>query len=147
MEIMNDILTEAGKILNQSEFVKAVREKADIPKGKTEKLIKKGIGIYWDEVKESGKRSLLYSPKPISQFPNPIYSQEIRKYPVQKDNALGNGDTVNSNQSLDNTAFPNFPEGCLGNQEIDRCSYCMLTPSMRALCEVKKPCPKEAFNV
>ena len=116
MEIMNEILAEAGKTLNQSEFVKAVREKADIPKSKTEKLIKKGIGIYWEERKEAGKRSLLYSP--ISQFPNPIYSQEIRKYPAQKDTSLGNSDTVNSNQSLDNTEFPNFPEGMLGNQEM-----------------------------
>jgi 5S rRNA maturation endonuclease (ribonuclease M5)/archaellum biogenesis ATPase FlaH len=142
MEIMNDILSEAGKALNQSEFVKVVREKADTPKSKTEKLIKKGIGIYWDEVKEAGKRSLLYTPKPISQFPNPIYSQEIRKYSSSNDTHLGNSDTVNSNQSLDNTAFPNFLNTHSGNQEIDRCISCMLTPSMRLLCEVKRPCPR-----
>lgn len=119
MEIMHDILTEAGNPLKQLEFVTVVREKADIAKSKTEKLIKKGIGIYWTESRETGKRSLLYSPIPISQFPNTIYSQEIRKYPEQQDNSLGNSNSVNSTQSFDNTVFPNFLKGMLGNQEID----------------------------
>lgn len=164
MEIMYDILAEAGKPLNQSEFVKAVREKAEVPKSKTERLIKKGIGIFWCESKGVEKRSLLYYPRAISQFPKHIYSQEIRKYPLQEDTSLGNSDDVNSHQSLDNTEFPNFPEGGLGNQEIGQglkntpenthtdlpwqCQGCMLTPGMRRLCEVRKPCPRggEAYD-
>lgn len=146
METMGDILAEAGKALNQTEFSMAVRESMGLPKSKTEKLIKRGVGVFWEEMKAAGKKSLLYTPKPISQFPNPIYSQEIRKYPSEQDKSLGNSNTDNSTQSIDNTAFPNFLNHVSGNQEIGLCSSCMLTPGQRQLCEVKKPCPKEVIH-
>ncbi len=119
MENMYEILTEEGRPLNQTEFSKTVREKMSIAKSKTEKLIKKGIGIFWVEDKEAGKRGLLYLPKRISQFPNTIYSQEIRKYNSQSDDPLGNKGGKNIAETFDNTVFPNFPEEGSGNQEID----------------------------
>lgn len=42
------------------------------------------------------------------------------------------------------TDLHSFTENPPLNCETDKCSYCILTPAQRKLCEVKKPCPVES---
>ncbi|MEW6714944.1 MAG: AAA family ATPase [Nitrospirota bacterium] len=126
--------------LNQKQIFELIKVELDIKsKGKVINLLRKGEGKYWTSHRD--KNAVFYEAIETVQVSTPIYRTDGHfpdgpSITVQTDN---NTDTL---QPLDNSQVSKCSAMSQAHRTDDRCSFCMLTPAQRILCEVINPCPK-----
>ncbi len=136
LQAIHEILEEKGT-LNTNQIFEAVKGELDIKsKGKTLRLLKKGEGKFWTSHKTG--RAVVYE----SVQKSSIYIADHRTDKLEQSKSEKTDSLIGSKEPLENTVESNSPDISQTNRTDDRCSYCMLTPSQRTLCEVKRPCPK-----
>ena len=143
MEGIRDVLSEPMK---QKELREKASKEMDLPDKEVRRLLKKGAGLYWNTEKGE-KNATIYTPiNSVCQFGNTIYPRQTDKQESQEPENLTNRASSDINKTLINVEFGSLSEGSEQTdkqKDSDKCSYCMLSPAQRKLCEVKKPCPKD----
>jgi archaellum biogenesis ATPase FlaH len=152
IEAIYEILKGSPEGLKQKSFKEKIKSELDLTEPQIRRLLKKGEGMAWDVQRGgSGKenRALIYTPKFDRMIGQPIYSHPIIPSNPERDKSLSNQALLNSQQIIDNACLADRIDSVqpinTTNHSINtsnRCSGCLLTPKMRLLCEVKKPCPK-----
>lgn len=143
LQAIYELLKEQGR-QNQSEIYESVKDELNIrSKGKVSYLLRKGEGRYWKSHKVG--RAVYY--EAIVLLSDPIYSESGQ---IKELSEIKKTDTIpDDSQTLDNSQLSNCP-GVSQTVRTDtpkqdeRCSCCLLIPGQRKICEVVKPCPKEA---
>lgn len=145
IEAIYEILKESPEGLKQKDLKEKAKSELDLTESQVRKLLKKGEGMAWDIQKGGEKnRALIYIPKSNWLIGQPIYSHPINQLNTETDKSLSYNMASDSSQTLDNTELDNRTDSVYPINQLEQCSGCMLTPGQRALCEVKKPCPKGA---